>query len=161
VNNASVLKVDFLEDISISSQLQMLNTNVNSYLVTSHFFLPRFLNRWKNFGARSAIINVSSSNTFFSVLKMTPYSATKAYEHALSQGIQAENPHLDSLTVYPFSVKSNMNPGLAPGTITSAQCAKSIIDSLGWEPSTIGHAKHGRLDFVARLPGLLSLMTWS
>ncbi len=76
------------------------------------------------------------------------YSATKAYNGVLSAAIrEAYGEFVDVLTVRPFSVKSTMNGGYFPVTITADAHAKSVIDQLSHETETYGHWKH---DFQIR-----------
>jgi len=46
------------------------------------------------------------------------------------------------MAVMPRSVKTNMNEGGTPFTISSEAHAKKVIDQLGWENETIGHHLH-------------------
>lgn len=69
------------------------------------------------------------------------YGATKAFNDIFSRSLEAEYKNskdidLDVLTVYPASVKSQMNSGRYTFTVTAEQHARSVIDSLGCDSVT-------------------------
>mmetsp|Transcript_26821 Transcript_26821/g.35868 ORF Transcript_26821/g.35868 Transcript_26821/m.35868 type:complete len:112 (+) Transcript_26821:543-878(+) len=109
--------------------MRQINVNINSQTYMSMFVLPRLLKR----ETRSAIINVSSV-TYYSPGGMVPvYSATKAYNFALSSAMQDQfRDKLDILTVTPANTKTQMNSGRYCFSVTAESHARATINQLGW-----------------------------
>ena len=103
------------------------------------FVLPRLLQRQH----RSAVINVSSS-TYYTPGGMVPvYSATKAYNFALSEAMRDQyGGKLDILTVTPASTATQMNSGRYVYSVSAESHAKATINQLGWADRTRGTLVH-------------------
>jgi short-subunit dehydrogenase len=50
----------------------------------SHYFAPKFLERFEKEGKRSAIINISSINSVYPEGKLPIYNSTKAFNRLFS-----------------------------------------------------------------------------
>jgi len=107
VNNVGAGKAGNLDKHSIWDSMRQINTNINSQTYMSMFLLPRLLKG----ESRSAIINVSSVVALPPTSKLAGiipvYSATKAYNLALSQAMFNQyKDKIDVMTVTPSSVKT-------------------------------------------------------
>jgi short-subunit dehydrogenase len=137
----------------------MLRVNINSQMFMSHYFIPKFLERFNTQGNRSAIINIASISALNPSPSTIVYGASKAFNRILSLGMTKEYPkEIDVLTVDPRSVKSNMNSGRYLFTVTADQHAKSVVDQLGWELETQGHYVHDFEDTVTHIWPLNSIV---
>ena len=139
VNNVGCAKFASLDQHSIWDSMRMINVNINSQTYMSMFLLPRLLKR----ESRSAVINVSSVAAYSPGGMVPVYSATKAYNFALSTAMQDQfGDKLDVLTVTPASVKTLMNSGRYCFSVTAETHARATIDQLGWVDRTRGAALH-------------------
>ena len=103
------------------------------------FMLPRLLKR----ETRSAILNVSSIAAYTPGGMVPVYSATKAYNLALSTAMRDQfKDKLDILTVTPASVKTQMNSGRYCFSVTAEAHASTVISQLGRTDKTYGHVYH-------------------
>ena len=84
VNNVGCAKYASLDQHSIWDSMRQVNVNINSQTYMSMFVLPRLLKR----ESRSAVINVSSIAALKPGGMVPVYSATKAYNLALSAAMQ-------------------------------------------------------------------------
>lgn len=110
VNNAGIFPKNYFEDMPLEELLATVRLNCMSGLELTHRFLPRFRSR-----KRSGIIFVSSIQAFQSVPYMSNYSATKAYDFLLAQGLWYELKPLgiDVLSLNPgFINKPGKNAGI-------------------------------------------------
>lgn len=83
-------------------------------MIMSHYFL----NRWKP-GQKCALIEFSSVGAYkFSGL-LPVYVGSKAFNMIFVRSLMQQYQNVDFLAVYPSSVRSNMNPGMFPNTITA------------------------------------------
>jgi len=139
----------------------LLTVNCASQVVVSRYFLAQCAKNRQ--GKKCALVDYSSMGALGNnpPPKLIQYGATKAFNLWLSKGIAAEYAHtlkqnpgsehnvdLDVLTVHPASVKTQMNSGRYPGTVTAAAHAKGVIDKLGWDSCTYGHWVHAARDFI-------------
>ena len=91
----------------------------------THCLLPMLLQR----PHKSAIINVSSRAIETLSGFIPVYSATKAYNYALSLSLQdAYKDKIDVLTVTPHGVKTQIWPGHQAFTISAQTHGKAVID---------------------------------
>lgn len=72
------------------------------------------------------------------------YAGTKAFNRLYSKCLTLDYAKhgVEVLTVEPAAVRSGMNSGTSPESITSEQHARAVVDKLGWEEETPGHWKH-------------------
>jgi len=71
------------------------------------------------------------------------YGATKAFNQSFARGMRAEYGKMfDIMTVMPRSVKTQMNEGGTPFTISADAHARKVVDQIGWEHETIAHPLH-------------------
>ena len=105
----------------------MVQVNCISQMAMSRYFLDQW--RVSRQGKKCAIIDVSSMCADSPSAMVSQYAATKAFNSLLSQSLYAEyqkpetqadqKVDLDVLTVYPHSVKTNMNSGRYTMTVTA------------------------------------------
>ena len=84
VNNAGVAITDYSHDYQIQKSLDMVNTNINSMIFMSQYFLKHFLKRKNESGKKSAIINYSSVAALTPVTFISIYAGTKAFNRLYS-----------------------------------------------------------------------------
>ncbi len=110
VNNAGIFPKNYFEDMPLEELLATVRLNCMAGLELTHRFLPQFRRRKK-----SGIVFVSSIQAFQSVPYMSNYSATKAYDFLLAQGLwyELKPMGIDVLSLNPgFINKPGKNAGL-------------------------------------------------
>ena len=109
------------------------------------FVVPRLLARQ----ARSAVINVSSVCALWPGGMVPVYSATKAYNFALSVAMRDQfSDKIDVLTVTPNSTATQMNSGRYLFSVSAESHAKTTINQLGWTNETKGHVVHAVAPYI-------------
>ena len=151
VNNVGMAWAGPYHTQPIQKIFDMLYVNCASQAVLSRYYLEKWVNERK--GKKCAIISYSSIAAQEPMGGVAEYGATKAFNDIFSRSMEVEykqgkDVDLDVLTVYPASVKSQMNSGRYTFTVSSQQHAKSVIDSLGWDSVTQGHIVHGFQHFM-------------
>ena len=146
VNNVGRAWFGKYHTIPLEMMFNMVHVNCISQMAMSRYFL----NQWQiqRRGKKCAIIDISSYCADAPSGNLVEYSGTKALNSLVSQSIYDEyqkiksckdpltaehEVDLDVLTVFPASVKTNMNSGRYTFTVTSEQHASAVIDKLGWE----------------------------
>ena len=104
----------------------------------------KLINQLSNRSKRSAIINLSSGLGMKPFPFVAPYSATKVYNDFLSRAIAAENPNIDITCLRPGFVSTPLAAWRPKNfwTITPNQCARGLMNKLGFKRFTHGHWKH-------------------
>ncbi len=110
INNAGIFPKGYFEKLELSELLQTVRLNCLAPLELTHRFTGRFQKRKK-----SGIIFVSSMQAFGAVPFMSNYSATKAYDMELAEGLRIELSPLgiDVLSLTPGFIN---RPGKKDGT---------------------------------------------
>ncbi len=135
VNNAGFgMKGEFL-DLDIEEQSRMIAVNCRAPMELTHAFAPQMVKR-----KRGGVIIVSSAAAFQGLPGTAAYSATKAFELLLAEGIREElRPFgVDVLALCPGPTdtegprRTGVDPDKVPGgMMTAAAVARGGIDSLG------------------------------
>lgn len=145
INNVAEFQAKALVDAPWDYVLRASNVNAHSYSAMLQYFVPKMLQRQKECGKKSAIINVGTcaaepQNPRF---QFGIYGASKAYGHIMSSSIQEMyGDKLDVMTVIPRQVATEMNTANFMFTVQPEEHAKAIFDQLGYETETYGPFVH-------------------
>lgn len=106
INNAGIGSGGEFSEISLKSELDLIQLNVSSLVALTHLFLPQ-MQRQKS----GTIINVASMAAFMPVPYMSSYAASKAFVRSFTEAITQEckpyNIHV--MLLYPGLTKTNFN----------------------------------------------------
>jgi len=118
----------------------MININCKAQTFLMQIMLPILAKREK----RSAQIDLSSECGLWPQARVPIYSASKAYNWALSEATRKAYEHkIDFLVVTPGPVRTNMNAGLNLFSADAEPHGRTVINHLGWYNDTRGHWIHG------------------
>jgi short-subunit dehydrogenase len=106
VNNAGVGSGGQFSELSLKSELEMIQLNNSSLVAMTHFFLPQMQDR-----KTGTIVNVASMAAFMPVPYMAVYAASKVFVRSFTEAITEEckpyNIHV--MLVSPGLTKTNFN----------------------------------------------------
>lgn len=106
INNAGIGSGGEFSELSLQSELDMLQLNISSLVALTHLFLQEMKAR-----KSGTIINVASMASFIPIPYMTTYSASKVFvrhfTQALTQESKAYNVH--AMLLCPGLTKTNFN----------------------------------------------------
>jgi len=138
VNNAGVGSGGVFADLSLESELDLLQLNNSSLIAMTHFFLQPM--RERNHGT---IVNVASMAAFMPVPYMATYAASKVFVRSFTEALAEEcKPfNVDIMLFAPGLTKTNFNEaaginndkgvGLSSDYETAAtQTAEEVADEL-------------------------------
>lgn len=155
VNNAGFgMKGEFL-DMDIDEQRRMIAVNCRAPMELTHAFAPQMVKR-----QRGGVIIVSSAAAFQGLPGTAAYSATKAFELLLAEGIREElRPHgVDVLALCPGPTdtegprRTGVDPDKVPGgMMTAADVARDGIATLGSKAITIPGFVNRLVYYLVRL----------
>jgi len=136
VNNAGfALTGDFL-DHNIEDELSLLYVNCRAPLVLSHFFGKHMVKNKKG-----GIINVSSISAFMPLPFWSHYSASKAYDLYLSEGLwfELKDHGVDVLALCPGGTRTEFTEvaGTKEGGMEPALVVESALQNLGKKSSIV------------------------
>lgn len=137
VNNVGTVQPGYI--LKMTEQECIKTINMNCY---PQAFLSKLYIKHKK--EKGAIINLSSLSAETIVVTHNLYGATKQWNDYLSKGLSLEYPNLDIISVRPGGVEtalSQIKNNFVVGTSTE-NCAKAILDHLGWEIETHGFWFH-------------------
>lgn len=151
INNVGIAEPQFakcfikLKPDPLSIAYEIMQVNINSMLLMTSLFLPRFVQRRKG-----AIVNLSSLVGIHAMRGMASYSATKAAVKQFSSSIRQES--MDSnvfiQTVYPGFVKTSIIPNHLKSKLPSFLApdfrpfTQYCVATLGHLPETHGCLVH-------------------
>lgn len=108
INNAGFGAFGFFDEVSLETELSMIQTNVVAVHILTKLFLQDFLQKDKGY-----IMNVSSSASFLSGPLMAGYYSTKAYVLRLTQAVWEElkkkGSHVSVSVFCPGPVETEFN----------------------------------------------------
>jgi len=143
VNNVGITHNNHFEKHTPEVMNALVNINIRSQLFMSHYFIPKFQERFNGEQKRSAIVDIASMGAFGSNLYESVYVATKAFNRVLSVSQATEyGDMIDYLTVTPAFTATHLCPDLYMFTVTAESEAETIVNAIGYEKETIGHIKH-------------------
>ena len=133
INNAGFGKFGNFTDISLSDEIEMINTNVKAVHILTKLLLKDMEDRNKGY-----ILNVASSAAFQPGPLMATYYATKSYVYQLTEAIYYEEKKkkkdIKISVLCPGPVKTNFNNvagvKFAIKQLTPEYVAKYAIDNL-------------------------------
>lgn len=106
INNAGIGSGGVFTELSLQSELDLIQLNDSSLVALTHLFLPQMQQR-----KSGTIINVASIAAFMPIPYMTTYAASKAFVRSFTQAIAAEckpyNIHV--MLLCPGLTKTNFN----------------------------------------------------
>lgn len=120
----------------------MTVVNTYPYVLLTKIMLDKVLN---NRNKMTAIINISSSITFFPTAISQIYGCTKVFAKWWSMALEYELPKnkFDVMTVYPMYVSTNMAPlKVNSRVVTAKDYAESVLKHLGQTRFMYGPATH-------------------
>lgn len=137
VNNVGTADLSRIIDMDETRIIKTINMNCYPQLYLSKMFVEKRQEK-------GAIINLSSLMAESIAGHGNVYNATKRFNDYFSKGLAYENPCLDIISVRPSGVATPLSKFKEGqfGIVTAEQCAKSIIDDLGYETETNGHILH-------------------
>jgi len=144
-NSGKRVQGDFLKT-PFDKMESLININTSSAVYLSRILIPKMITR-RN---RSAIINMSSSVVHYTPATLSVYSATKAFLEAFSNSLAAEyEERIDVLSALPGKIITNSKEKTRrmEFAVTADECARSILDNLGYTYTTVGHYKHALRNF--------------
>ncbi|RLJ80474.1 SDR family NAD(P)-dependent oxidoreductase [Pedobacter alluvionis] len=106
INNAGIGSGGEFSELSLPSELNMLQLNIISLVALTHLFLPQMQQRKKG-----TIVNIASLAAFAPVPYMATYAATKAFVRSFTEAITQEcKPHKVHILLFcPGLTKTNFN----------------------------------------------------
>ncbi len=90
INNAGIITVGPVENQPAASYRRAMDTNFFAAIHTIQAALPAMLARFREHGARSSIVNISSIGGKFAMPHLLPYVASKFALTGFSEGLHAE-----------------------------------------------------------------------
>lgn len=164
INNAGIGSGGEFSELSLQSELDMLQLNISSLVALSHLFLQEMKTR-----KSGIIINVASLASFIPIPYMTAYSASKVFVRHFTQALTQECKHYNVhvMLLCPGLTKTNFNSaagieneigkGLNTEYNSSTQTPEQVADEL---LNALDKRKHyivsGRMNrMAARLSALL------
>ncbi|CAG9335453.1 unnamed protein product [Blepharisma stoltei] len=109
INNVGVARFSFLSNQEMTEIEEMINTNIYPQTLISYYLIPIFAKRYKELRTKSLVINFSSLIEEYIVPGAAVYSATKQYNHFLSEALSYEyKDFIDFVTVKPGTVATNL-----------------------------------------------------
>ena len=141
VNSVGITDNDFFHNRTDKSLIEEITVNCTGPATLTRKLVPQLLSR----SSRSAIINISSQFGVRPTPYMIPYGCSTSFLDLFTQSVQKEIGHkVDVVSCTPYLLKTNImfNKEYSGDSISPEQCAKSIIDSLGYDSRTAGHWKH-------------------
>lgn len=106
INNAGIGSGGAFSELSLKSELDMLELNISSLVALTHLFLPQMQHR-----RSGTIINVASMAAFMPIPYMATYAASKAFVRSFTEAITEEcrpdNIHV--MLLCPGLTKTNFN----------------------------------------------------
>jgi len=164
INNAGIGSGGEFTELSLQSELAMLQLNISSLVALTHLFLQEMKTNKKG-----TIINVASMASFFPIPYMTTYAASKVFVRHFTQAlIQECKPyHVHVMLLCPGLTKTNFNNAAGidsevgkrlgaeynSATQTPEQVADELLNALDKENHYIVSGKLNRL--AARASTLL------
>jgi len=121
--------------------------NVNSLITVNCLamaaLLPPVLEGMIKRKTKSAIINLSSYQAEKTLPLLSLYSATKAFNMKLSEGLAYEYPQIDVFCLKPMYVESNLSRQKKGFMIPDAyECAWDSLKELRWSRESYGYYSH-------------------
>lgn len=159
INNAGVQELcDFTDGITSEMENHLLaeiELNFSSLVMMCAAFLPRL-----KLQARATIINVSSGLALTPKKSAPVYCATKAAVRSFTQALRYQcadsAPHIAIIEALPPLVDTAMTAGRGKGKMSSAACARQILQGLDEGQHTIYVGKSKVLRLVQRLSPALA-----
>ncbi|CAI2374877.1 unnamed protein product [Moneuplotes crassus] len=149
VNNVGVLFAGMHGDMEDDGVMTTLNINITANTLMAKIFIPKLLAN----ETRAGMVNVGGYLSYFPCPFLTVYSASKAYMTQFSTSLSEEYKHkIDILVTNSGSIKTNMNDGRFLFTITPAQHANAVLNKLGHDTWTCGHAIHAVHQYLLEKP---------
>ncbi|XP_054159866.1 uncharacterized protein LOC128958076 [Oppia nitens] len=150
VNNVGTLykHPEYFMDIDPKMNDTYVNVNMLSYLKLSEIVLPKMIQQ-----RRGIVINISSQTALFAIPLMTTYSATKAFNRFLSDGLSTEYKSKGVIiqTVMPSMTKTKLlteRNGNSWFTVSAHDFVRAALNTVGIENSTYGHWKHKLMSYI-------------
>jgi len=148
VNNVGSDQHVTYEKQKIEDMFEQINLNIKPQTILTKLFFDSM--KARNF--RSAIISLSSAAANFPFPMKAVYASSKIYNYFLSRSLEEEFKHsnLDFLAVKPLEVSTPMTPKTVDGiwVLSARQCARGLLNDLGYESDTNGHWAHKLQDRV-------------
>jgi len=121
----------FLVNQSLEEIEQMIGVNIYPQTMISYHLIPFFLQRHKETHQRSLIINFSSTIEEIALPSVALYSATKRYNHFLSEALRYEYADsIDIATIKPGPVVTNMSVGMGFDKMATSVRSEDFVRSL-------------------------------
>jgi 17beta-estradiol 17-dehydrogenase / very-long-chain 3-oxoacyl-CoA reductase len=149
VNNVGVYHLGDFVEMSIEEALRMVTINTFPQTHLTHQLLPRLLAR----SSRSAVIDLSSNASWQLGPQNAVYSATKAYNRFLTQGLAYEySDKVDFLSVCPSLTSTPMTNSFATSSLAASvqEVVEGALLDLGKKTVTVGATKHIVLTYPLR-----------
>ena len=152
VNNVGYMKLDKIMDMDIQDVYDTIVVNCLPQTYLTKIFID---NLGENKGG---IINLSSTVTEGIFPYFNLYAPTKVYNDYFSKGISLEEKNIDSLSVRPGPVQSDLSGLKSNGfTVLSAkQCSDGLFKYFTFDKETNGHIIHTvQSYFLSCLPEII------
>ncbi len=141
INNAGIGQYGAFADHTLQSEMQMLKLNILAVTHLAHAICPTMATYAQDNNSSAAMVIVSSVAAFMPLPWFTTYSATKAFDLYLAEGLAEEykNTPLDVMALCPgptttnFSVRAGMSADSPPdnNAMTAQAVVNEAINSLG------------------------------
>ena len=155
INNVGTDHHDGFPKLSLEDISQELTLNISPQAYLTKIFWENLSNRNKTKNLNSAIINVASFVADFPFAMKSIYSATKAFDHYMSIGLENEltGEKIDFLSVKPLEVATPLTGTEPDGffIITPEQCVNAVLNDLGYESETYSHWGHKLQAYVINI----------
>jgi short-subunit dehydrogenase len=159
VNNAGLGLFGRIVDNDARREREMIEVNVVTPLVLTRALLPGMLERAKTAGRRAGVIIVSSTAAFAPLPFLATYTATKAFDLYLAEGLASElkGEPIDVLALCPGGTRTNFfrRSGLASmneiGLHSPARVAREGLAALGRRSVHVVGAANRSYAVISRL----------
>jgi len=139
VNNVGVLENGNIGTMKIEILKKQILVNTAASTIMCRIVLPRMLIR----EGISAIVNIGSVCSDFSLLPFTQYGATKSFTEIMTSVMCLEHRgKIDMMCVKYGPVLTDMEPVWVPGSISAESAARQSLSQLGYESIIYGHWAH-------------------
>lgn len=152
INNAGIGSGGQFSDLSLKSELDLLQLNIISLVALTHLFLPQMQKRRKG-----TIINVASVAGFMPIPYMATYAASKMFVRSFTEAIAEEcKPfNIHAMLLIPGLTRTNFNKAAGTegraaseydnSTQTPEQVADEVLKALDKRKYVIVSGKRNRL----------------
>ena len=149
INNAGAVSYKTTKELSYKDINTLLMLNAGSVMHLLSRYLPDLNKR----NHRSAVINLSSFTAVRPFPYISLYSATKAFDHYVTEGLSYEyKDNIDVLSFQPATVITNATPNEKPSwsSCTVKDCVESALIDLGKRRTSHGCYNHELLAWAVR-----------